>query len=165
MSGGERNLPFGWLARPLEWFVILVMAVLVLDVLWGVVSRYVLGEQTRWTEELARFLLIWVSLLGVPLVFREHGHLGVDYFVGKLEAGARRLASMAVEVAIFVFAAWAMVGGGWVLVAKTLEAGQVSPALGLPVGVVYLATPISGMSARIVVRWRSRASSAAVVPD
>ena len=41
----------------LNWTLIVVVALLVFDVCWGVFSRYVIGEQTKWTEELARFLL------------------------------------------------------------------------------------------------------------
>ena len=145
MKTSEEPAIYRWIVRPLEWVVIGAMGTLVIDVLWGVGSRYVLGEQTRWTEELARFLLIWVSLLGAALVFYEKGHLGVDYFAGKLEEGARRLASIVAELAVLAFAAIAMVYGGWVLVSKTLQAGQVSPALGLPVGLVYLAVPLSGV--------------------
>jgi TRAP-type C4-dicarboxylate transport system permease small subunit len=62
--------------RALSWFTIVLFAVLVADVLWGVFSRYVLGAQGRWTEELAIYLLVWVSLFGGALTFREQGHLG-----------------------------------------------------------------------------------------
>ncbi|MHC5158432.1 MAG: TRAP transporter small permease, partial [Planctomycetota bacterium] len=52
------------LCRLLEAALILAVAVLVLDVLWGVFTRYALSEQAKWSEELARFLLVWISLLG-----------------------------------------------------------------------------------------------------
>ena len=64
------------LTRGLEWVVIIAVAVLTLDVLWGVFSRRILGGQSRWTEELARVLLIWVALLGTSVAFGEKGHLG-----------------------------------------------------------------------------------------
>ena len=70
------------LTRMLEILLIIAVALLVLDVVWGVFSRYIMGEQTKWTEELARFLLVWVSLLGGAVAFGTKGHLGVDYFVG-----------------------------------------------------------------------------------
>ena len=73
-----------WLVRGLEFTVILVTGILVIDVVWGVFTRYVMGHQSQWTEELARLLLIWVALLGASIAFIRRSHLGVDYFVNKL---------------------------------------------------------------------------------
>lgn len=133
------------LVLALEWTLIGGFAILVLDVLWGVFSRYVLGEQSRWTEELAIYLLVWVSLLGATVTYADKGHLGVDYFVGKLEPGARKAAAIAAEIIVFVFSAFVLVWGGWVLISKTLESGQMSPALDIPMGYIYLAVPLSGV--------------------
>lgn len=133
------------LNRLLEYALIVAVAVLVLDVLWGVVSRYVLGTQSRWTEELATMLLIWVSLLGASVAFSAGQHLGVDYFVSKLHPSAQRLLEAVVRAAVAAFAAVVMLHGGYLLVAETLAAGQVSPALGLKIGYVYLAVPVSGV--------------------
>jgi len=132
------------LVRLLEVILIVSMIVLALDVLWGVFSRYVLGAQSRWTEELAIYLLIWVSLLGASVTYGEKGHLGVDYFVGKMDVAAQRVAAIAIEILVILFSAFALVGGGWVLVTRTLADGQVSPALNWPMGYVYLAAPITG---------------------
>jgi len=68
----------------LNLVLIVAVALLVADVVWGVFTRYALGGQAKWTEELARFLLVWISLLGGAVAFGTKGHLGVDYFVGKL---------------------------------------------------------------------------------
>jgi TRAP-type C4-dicarboxylate transport system permease small subunit len=64
------------LVRLLEWIVIVVVAALVLDVLWGVFSRFVLRSPSRWTEEVATILLIWVSLLGAAVAFGRNEHWG-----------------------------------------------------------------------------------------
>lgn len=133
------------LTKLLELAVILVMAILVLDVLWGVFSRYILGAQSRWTEELATFLLVWVSLLGASVAFASKSHLGVDYFVGKLDPQARSLVEVAANILVAFFAVAAFIWGGSVLVKETLAANQISPAMGIKVGYVYLAVPISGV--------------------
>ena len=65
------------LVKGLEVLLVVGMAVLVVDVLWGVFSRYALGEQTRWPEELAGYRLVWSSLMGAAVPFREKGHRGV----------------------------------------------------------------------------------------
>lgn len=132
------------LVKPLEWLLIFGMTALILDVLWGVFSRYALGAQSRWTEELAIYLLIWISLLGASLVYGERGHLGVDYFVKKMDPTAQKIAAVCVEGLALFFAVYAMMGGGWVLVMETLADGSVSPALGWKLGYVYAAVPVSG---------------------
>jgi len=133
------------LVRGLEAFLILAFAALVADVLWGVFTRYALGHQAGWTEEAAIYLLIWVSLLGAAVTYEEHGHLGVDYVVGRLTPSARRLAAICVECVVLFFALGVLVGGGWSLVFETLATGQVSPTLGAKVGYLYAAAPVSGM--------------------
>jgi TRAP-type C4-dicarboxylate transport system permease small subunit len=134
-----------YLVKPLEVLLIAAMAAMTVDVLWGVFSRFILGSQTRWTEELAIYLLIWISLLGASLTYGERGHLGVDYFVQKLDEKAQVLAAVIVELMVLLFALFGLVYGGWILVSKTLEAGQVSPTLGWQMGYVYLAAPVSGV--------------------
>jgi TRAP-type C4-dicarboxylate transport system permease small subunit len=128
-----------------EWLVVALVALLFMDVLWGVVSRYVFGRQSPWTEELAVNLLLWVSLLGAALTYREHGHLGVDYFTGKLAPPARRLAAIIAEVAVLIFGGFGLVYGGGMLVAQTLAANQLSAAMGWKVGYFYSAVPFSGV--------------------
>jgi len=134
------------IVRGLQWFVILLFAVLVVDVLWGVISRYMPGiRPSDWTEELAVYLLVWVSLLGAAVTYRDYGHLGVDYFVAKLDPSAQRLVAVIVEVIVLVFAGFALCYGGWRLVADTLAANQLTPVLQVKIGYFYAAVPISGV--------------------
>lgn len=134
-----------WLTKALNGVLIVVVALLVLDVCWGVFTRYVMGEQAKWTEELARFLLIWVALLGAAVAFGTRSHLGVDYFVGKFDPEARGLMAVVVNLIVLFFAASVFVYGGWRVVADTLAIGQKTPALQWEMGYVYLALPISGI--------------------
>lgn len=134
------------IVRVLEWFTILLFAVLVLDVIWGVVSRYLPGiRPSDWTEELAVYLLVWVSLFAAALTYRSYGHLGVDYFVAKLDPSAQRLVAVIVELAVLFFAAFALCYGGWRLVADTLAANQLTPVLQWKIGYLYSAVPLSGL--------------------
>lgn len=134
------------IVRVLEWFTITLFAALVLDVLWGVISRYVPGiRPSDWTEELAVYLLVWVSLLGAALTYRGYGHLGVDYFVAKLEASAQRLVAIIIEMATLIFAGFALCYGGWRLVIDNLDANQLTPVLQWKTGYLYCAVPLSGL--------------------
>jgi TRAP-type C4-dicarboxylate transport system permease small subunit len=121
-----------------------VMAVLVVDVLWQVFTRFILKNPSTWTEELATFMLIWVSLLGAAVALSRGAHLGIDYFVGKLSPKKRLYTEIFVFLCVSVFSLTVMVFGGIDLVSSTLELGQKSAALQVKVGYVYLAVPISG---------------------
>jgi TRAP-type C4-dicarboxylate transport system permease small subunit len=133
------------LDRSLEILTSVTVAVLVIDVLWQVFTRLVLNDPSSWTEELAIFLLIWVSLLGAAVALNRGAHLGIDYFVSKLPERARLYTEVLVFACISLFSICVMVAGGFSLVISTLELGQESPALGVKVGYVYLAIPISGL--------------------
>ncbi len=65
--------------RLLNGILVGAVALLVLDVLLGVASRYLWGAQVKWTEELATILLIWVSFLGAAAAFEARAHLGIDF--------------------------------------------------------------------------------------
>jgi TRAP-type C4-dicarboxylate transport system permease small subunit len=132
------------LDRSLELLVIVVVAVLVVDVLWQVFTRFILKNPSTWTEELAVFMLIWVSLLGAAVALNRGAHLGVDYFVGKLSPKKRLYTEIFVFLCISIFSLTVMVLGGIDLVTSTLKLEQQSPALGIKVGYVYLAVPMSG---------------------
>ncbi len=132
------------LDRVLESLVIMVMAVLVADVLWQVFTRLVLRNPSKWTEELAVFMLIWVALLGSAVALGRGAHLGIDFFVSKLPVRIRRFSEIPVFVGIALFSFTVMILGGIDLVSSTLQLDQRSPALGVKVGYVYLAVPLSG---------------------
>lgn len=133
------------LCRLLEAALIVAVLVLVLDVLWGVFTRKIMGDQAQWSEELARFLLIWISLLGGAVAFGERAHLGVDYFVGKLAPEAKRFMAVVVQIIVLIFAVTIFLFGGGRVVLDTLVVGQDTPALGIEKGYVYLALPIAGV--------------------
>jgi len=132
------------LDRSLEVLVMVVVAVLVVDVLWQVFTRFILKNPSTWSEELAVFMLIWVSLLGAAVALNRGAHLGIDYFVGKLSPKKRLYTEVFVFLCVSLFSLSVMVLGGIDLVVSTLKLQQLSPALGIKVGYVYLAVPISG---------------------
>ena len=133
------------LSTCLQWLLIAAMTLLVVDVVWGVLTRYVGGEQASWTEELARFLLIWVSLLGGAAAFEQKSHLGVDYFVTKFDDSIRDKLKMFSYAIVLFFAISIVVVGGSQVVYNALVLDQTTPALGWKMGLVYLVIPISGV--------------------
>lgn len=129
----------------LDAVLIVAVLLLVVDVVWGVFSRYVMGEQAKWTEELARFLLVWVTLLGGAVAFGTRGHLGVDFFVAKFHPDAQKLLAVVVHGIVLFFAIAVFLYGGGRMVTDALAMEQMTPALGWKMGHVYLALPLAGI--------------------
>ena len=131
--------------KALAGMLSLVMAVLVIDVLWQVFSRYVLRDASTFTEELARFLLVWVSLLGASYGVGQKIHLGVDLLPAHLAGLKKKALLIFIDFAILTFALFGMVVGGGRLVYISFHLEQVSAAMRLPLGWVYAVVPLSGL--------------------
>ncbi|MDB4384434.1 TRAP transporter small permease [Opitutaceae bacterium] len=132
------------LTKILQWVVIALMFLLVVDVLWGVVSRYAFGQQAKWSEELARLLLVWVSLFGASVAFGMKAHLGLDYFAQKLHPDARKWNRVLSALICLIFAALVFLVGGGELVRQTYASGQTMVALPIDKWWGYAALPASG---------------------
>ncbi|WP_039994720.1 TRAP transporter small permease [Paraglaciecola chathamensis] len=133
------------LNRVLRVLLASMMALLVINVTWQVITRFVLPHPSSFTEELARFLLIWISLLGSAYAFHTHSHLGFDYLVNKMSRSTSILVAKMGYVLVILFAISVLVVGGLNLAYITLLLEQRSAVLGLPMGAVYAVTPISGL--------------------
>ena len=129
----------------LESILVVTMSLLVLDVLWQVFSRYVLNDPSSVTEELARFLLMWVGLLGASYAAGKKMHLAVDLLPRKLQGPRKHYLAIFIFSATILFVLAVMVLGGIKLVATTLFLGQTAAALQMPLGYVYLILPLSGL--------------------
>ena len=132
------------MAAVLNVILILVVSALVFSVTWGVLTRSVaqlsvkLNQwtgwepwswlptgQATWTQELACFMLIWVTLLGGAAAFGTKAHLGVDYFSGKLHPEARKLMAVFSHLVVLFFALAIFVWGGWNVVSDSLTMEQI----------------------------------------
>ncbi len=131
--------------RILELLVITIMSILVIDVLWQVASRYLLQSPSSFTDELAGFLLIWVGMLGAAYGTGNGLHLAIDILPSKLPPQKRKILDLAIHSLVGLFALTVMVIGGTWLVYTRFYLGQISAALELPLGYVYLAVPVSGI--------------------
>ena len=133
-----------WLDLFLDGLVAFTMGALVLDVTWQVITRFILRNPSSWTEELATFLLIWVGLLGSSVALQRGAHLGIDFFVNRMKPKTRLVTEIFVFASVAAFSFLVLVLGGAELVDVTLTTGQVSPALEIKMGYVYVALPLSG---------------------
>jgi len=129
----------------IEVFLVFIFSLLVLDVLWQVFSRYILGRSSSFTEEFARFALIWLAILGAAYLNGQRSHLSIDFFVKKLPLEQQKKRQKILEVMMFCFALVVMLIGGSNLVYITLSLGQQSSVLNIPLGLVYSIVPFSGL--------------------
>ena len=129
----------------LSYILIFLMAAMTLDVLWGVLTRYLLGSQADWSEELARFLLIWVGILGAAKASGQRRHLSIDLLMPKLGEKSQRRLFFFINIIIIIFALTVMVIGGFRLMYITQVLGQLSAALRIPMYLVYAVVPLSGI--------------------
>ena len=127
----------------LRWLCVVLFAALVLVVVWQVFSRQVLDSPSGWSEELAKYVFVWLSLFGAALVFGERGHIVVDIAITRAPAAAQRVVGMLMQLAILAFAGLVLIYGGTMLATNTWSIA----VAGLPadVGPLYLALPISGV--------------------
>lgn len=123
----------------------LLMALAVLAVLWQVASRYLLAAPSAYTEELVRYLLVWIGLVGGAYAAGQKQHMAVDLLVVRFSPAARRRLERLAHALVMAFALLVMVYGGSRLVLLEAELGQRSAALGVDLAQVYLALPLGGL--------------------
>jgi TRAP-type C4-dicarboxylate transport system permease small subunit len=133
------------ITRILSIVLIILMAVMVLDVSWQVITRFILQDPSSLTEEFAGFLLIWIGLLGSSYALYTKAHLGIDIITSKLTGFRKGFTQIMIHVIVILFALFVLVIGGIRLVNITLTLNQISPALGIPMGYVYVVLPLTGL--------------------
>lgn len=125
--------------------LVILMGLMVINVLWQVASRFILGAPSSFTDELARYIMIWLGILGAAYVSGKNLHVSIDVFVKKLSIGQQKKVKLIVNLIIILFCFSAFILGGGRLVYITHVLGQHSPALQVPLSFVYSIIPISGM--------------------
>lgn len=130
--------------RTLEIFLIFLMAFLVLDVLWQVMSRYIFISPSSVTDELASYLLIWVGLMGAAYMSGCDGHLAIDLLVQRARPSRKKWLRLFIFMVVFLFAVSVLIVGGSWLVYTRFYLGVTSASLEINLGYVYLALPLSG---------------------
>jgi TRAP-type C4-dicarboxylate transport system permease small subunit len=120
-----------------------LFALLVLLVTWQVFTRLVLSAPSVWSEEAARYVFVWLSLVGVSIATGEKADVAIDYFVQKAPLGAQRVLEVVAYLGTLTFAVVVMVWGGWTNAHQTWD--QANPVLPVSAGVLYLAVPVAGV--------------------
>lgn len=124
--------------------LVALMTVMVVAVLWQVFSRYVMQSPSSVTEELARYLLIWIGILGAAYAAGQQEHLAINLLEEKLDKKNQKRLRIGIDVLIIFFCVTVLIIGGGNLVYVNYDLGQSSAALEIPLYIVYMVVPLSG---------------------
>lgn len=112
-------------------------------IFFQVISRYIFGYTFDWSEELSRFLFVWVVFIGSALIIGDKGHMAVQLLPDRLSGTkAGFFLQLFIKAASLVFILLLIIQGS--KMTKTMMF-QTAPALNLPMGIVYVIIPVSGV--------------------
>lgn len=130
----------------------LTMAAITVIVLLGVITRYIFNAPLLWTDEAARVALVWMMFLGIAELFRiKYGHVGIKA-LGVFDRGIVGRAVSSVGTVVVVIELLVMIYGGLVLADPARQSA--SPALGVPMWILYAVIPLSGALSIVFILWR-----------
>ena len=129
--------------RLLKLVTVLCLALMVILVFGNVVLRYGFNTGITVSEELSRWLFVYVTFLGAIVAMREHAHLGVDSLVKRLPPMGKKIC-LVISQLLMLFATWLFLQGSWIQTNINLD--NAAPASGLSVGIVYAAGIIFSIS-------------------
>lgn len=121
-----------------------LMASLVICVSWQVISRYILTQPSTMTDELARFILIWLVLIAAALCSGLRKHLAIDLIAEAMTEKAKKWLDFYADIVVLGFAFWVMLIGGLRMVDTAVATGEISPAMEMPMSWLYVILPICG---------------------
>tara|TARA_B100000035_G_scaffold54211_1_gene42592 strand:+ start:993 stop:1451 length:459 start_codon:yes stop_codon:yes gene_type:complete len=133
------------LDKIIELLLVSILSAMVINVLWQIITRYFSASPSSFSDELARYLMIWLGLIGSAYVSGKKEHVSIDYFLKKLNHKKRVLLNRLIDFIILFFAFFVMIIGGGHLVFVTIKLEQLSPSLQIPLGFVYSVIPLSGL--------------------
>ena len=134
----------------LKFFIVACLAVMVVLVFGNVVLRYGFNSGITISEELSRWLLVWLTFLGAIVAVREHSHLGVDSLVRMLPPGGKRICFI-LNYCLMLYADWLLLTGSWRQTIINID--DRAPATGLSLGIFYFVGVIFGVSAGIMLLY------------
>ena len=134
--------------RALKVMVVLCLAVMVVLVFTNVVLRYVFNSGIATSEELSRWLLVWLTFLGAIVALRQHAHLGVDTLVRALPPRGKLLCFV-ISYALMLYADSLLTIGSWKQAVLTFH--DSAPASGISVGLFFYSSGlVFGISAAVI---------------
>ncbi|MFO1271990.1 MAG: TRAP transporter small permease [Rubrivivax sp.] len=128
--------PFSAVWRTLDVVIALALALMALMVFGNVVLRYVFNSGIAVSEELSRWLFVWMTFLGAVVALKEKAHLGTDMLVSRLGRTGKRVC-LGLSQLLMLGCTWLLLSGSWQQARINLETE--APVTGWPMAVVYAA--------------------------
>ena len=129
---------FDALEKSLKSALLVLVAAIVIVIMLQIVARFILEISIPWTEELARYLLIWASYIGLGVAYRKGQLISVAIVKGKLSPALLRKAVLLSDTLCSIFAVVVVIYGVKLCL---LNSDQVSPSLRFPLSIIYAAVP------------------------
>lgn len=123
-----------------EWFLVVLMAIVAVVVFIQVICRMI-GSSLPWSEELTRYLTIWVTFVGASYGFRKNAHIGMDAFKAFLPERGRAFIELLGAILCVAISVLCIIFSSSIL-ATQMNYGQVSPAMRIPMWIPYAAIPV-----------------------
>ena len=122
----------------------LLLGFMTILVLFQVLTRYVFKSPPPWTEELARYVMIWGTLIVSAALSFDKGHINLDYFVNRLPSHIAKIVYIITGVLVTLFLCLFLLSG-FGLVETAVQVSQRSPGAGLPMVIVYVVIPAAAL--------------------
>lgn len=119
--------------------LVLSTSLMIISTFSQVIFRYFFNHPLYWSEEVSRYSFVWIVFVGAAIAVKQGAHIGVDYFVKKLSFRFKALLALSINCGIIVFLILVIFQS--ILVVK-VNMSQFSPAIRIPMGIVYLAIPV-----------------------
>lgn len=136
---GIRNI----LNKVLELISSILIILITVLVLWQIFTRTILNDPSTLTEETVRFAFVWLSMLTAAYVVGTKGHMAVTLLSDRLDGKKQRALEILLQILFIAFSLIIMIYGGIKSIDITMA--QTSPAMGLPMGYIYMAVPVAGV--------------------
>jgi TRAP-type transport system small permease protein len=146
----------------LKFLVALFLAIMVVLVFGNVFLRYAFNSGITVSEELSRWLFVWVTFLGALVALREHAHLGVDTLVKRLPAIGKKIC-LVISLLLMLYVTWLLLQGSWEQTLINLDVK--APATGLSSGLFYGVGLVFGVSSGLILLHQLYRVAAGKVSD
>ncbi len=121
-----------------------IMALLCIIVLWGIITRYIMGEQAQYTDEASRMLLIIITFMGAAYAFGTGSHIGFDTLFITLSDKAKKTSLIISNTLVVIFLTSILIYGGICLVNTSALSNNTLSSMPIKMCWVYLCVPLSG---------------------
>jgi TRAP-type C4-dicarboxylate transport system permease small subunit len=140
--------------RLLNWTIVACLAVMVVLVFGNVVLRYVFNSGITVSEELSRWLFVWLTFLGAIIALKDGAHLGTDMLVSRLGVGGKKVCLFLGHL-LMLYACWLMFQGSYEQMKVNLE--STSPVMEVSMAVFFASGMVFAVSAAVILLnhlWR-----------